>query len=112
MQIIWKYFPIDPHFLVIFQHLNESRPIGLISSSIGGMLIENIVPKEVIPRCYGDDFLDQMTEPFVISDLYWKDFVQPFMKNSLKGVIYGQGEFSLIVNTQGKSNKSTKHFLW
>ena len=64
--------------------------MGLIQSAPPGFLMEQFVPREALNSCYGRDYIKDLNRhPFI--PIYWKSMIEPFMKHTIKGVIWYQG---------------------
>ena len=71
------------------QETGVKRPMGIIQSVPPGYIIEQFAPTYVVDSCYGEDKPDVQS----FKNIYWKDFVQPFMRHTVKGLLYYQGLF-------------------
>ena len=67
--------------------------MGIIdsSSSIRQFSIEQFVPQQLVSNCYSSSEMAAISDPSLIEERLWKPLLQPFLRHTVKGIIWHQG---------------------
>lgn len=67
--------------------------MGILQGAVDGYNIEQYVPSKILTHCYSHDYLARLQniQSWLFQDLYWQEYVKPFLSHSIKGFLWYQG---------------------
>lgn len=88
----WSYFSAICWMFGRRLYEMHKHPIGLISSSVGGTIIQAWSSPDVLKKCQKSENRTEYGNPYNMDSVLWNAMIHPLLNMTINGIIWYQGE--------------------